>query len=221
MYLSIIKCGGGTAATAVGCNPAFRGFESHPPLKLKLIKMKKIYLIHGWGGTGTGGWFDWIKKEMKDKAEVHSFDMPNTEEPKIEDWVGYLEEKINIGDLDEHTYFVGHSIGCQTIIRFLEKLPKHKKIGGCIFVAGWFDLINLEPEEFAIAHPWTNTKISFERVLDHCNNFLALFSTNDPYVHLDEAEKFKEKLNAKIIIKHNEEHFNNIKEIPEILKFIK
>ena len=30
--------GGGTVATAFGCNPDFRGFESHPPL---LGKWKK------------------------------------------------------------------------------------------------------------------------------------------------------------------------------------
>ena len=215
--------------TAVGCNPASRGFESHPPLKNfkkelvemeKKQKMKKIYLVHGWGGTGSGGWFDWIKKELKGKAEVYSFDMPNTEEPKIEEWVGYLEKQIDLDSLDEHTYFIGHSIGCQTIIRFLEKLHKHKRVGGCVFVAGWFDLINLESEELTIAHPWTNTKISFERVLDHCNNFLAMFSMDDPYVHIDEAEKFKERLGAKIIIKENKGHFNEVEKIPEILEFL-
>lgn len=183
--------------------------------------MKKIYLIHGWGGTGSGGWFDWIKEEMKNKAEVYSFDMPNTDEPKIEEWVKYLEEQIDMDSLDENTYFVGHSIGCQTIMRFLEKLHKHKRVGGCVFVSGWFDLINLEPEELIIVHPWANTKISFERVLDHCNNFLAIFSTDDPYVHLDEAEKFKTRLGAKIIIKKNKGHFNETMEIPEILEFLK
>ena len=87
--------------------------------------MKKVYLVHGWGGSSEGGWFDWLKLELKSKGyEVKAFDMPNTEEPKIEEWVGYLE--ANIKDVDEETYFVGYSIGCQTIIRFLEKL--HKQI---------------------------------------------------------------------------------------------
>jgi uncharacterized protein len=185
-------------------------------------KMKTAYLIHGWGGTGSGGWFDWLKKELPKKDfSVISFDMPNTENPKIEEWVKYLEENINLEYIDEETYFVGHSIGCQTVIRFLEKLHKHKRVGGCVFVAGWFNLIDLEPEELEIAHPWINSEIHFQRVLDHCNNFLAIFSDNDPYVHLDQAEEFKEKLNAKIIIKKNHEHFNNVLEIPEILKFIK
>ena len=82
-------------------------------------------------------------------------------------------------------------------------------------------MIHLEPEEMEIAHPWLHTKIEFERVLDHCSNFLAIFSSDDPDVELDEAEKFKEKLGAKIIIKHNEEHFNETKKIPEILEFLK
>ncbi len=184
--------------------------------------MKKVYLIHGWGGTGSGGWFNWLKQELPKKGfEVESFDMPNTETPKIEEWVGYLEEKINLDEIDERTYFIGHSIGCQTIMRFLEKLHKHKKVGGCVFVAGWFDLIGLEKEEFEIAHPWINLEIHFERILDHCNNFLALFSDNDSLVHLDEVEKFKNNLDAKIIIKHDKGHFNEVEKIPEILEFVK
>ena len=184
--------------------------------------MKKVYLIHGWGGSSEGAWFDWLKEELPKKGfEVHAFDMPETDSPKIETWIRYLEEKIHIGDIDEQTYFVGHSIGCQTIMRFLEKLHKHKKIGGCVFVAGWFDLINLEPKEMVIAHPWINSQIHFERILDHCNNFLAIFSDNDPNVHLDEIKKFEKDLGAKIIIKKKQGHFNEVDKIPEILEFVK
>lgn len=184
--------------------------------------MKKVYLIHGWGGSSEEVWFDWLKQELPKKGfEVEAFDMPNTNSPKIEEWVKYLEKNIADEDIGERTFFVGHSIGCQTIMRFLEKLHKHKKVGGCVFVAGWFDLINLEPEEMEIAHPWINSKIHFDRVLDHCNNFLAIFSNNDPYVHLDEIDKFKEGLGAKIIIKHGEEHFDDTLEIHEILDFIR
>lgn len=183
---------------------------------------KKVFLIHGWGGSSEGGWFDWLKQELSKKGfEVKSFDMPNTNFPKIEDWVGFLEENIDSDEIDERTFFIGHSIGCQTIMRFLEKLHKHKKIGGCVFVAGWFDLIDLEPEELEIAHPWIHNEIHFERVVDHCNNFLGIFSDNDPYVHEDEIEKFKNNLGAKIIVKHHEGHFNDVEMIPEILDFVK
>lgn len=184
--------------------------------------MKKVFLIHGWGGNSQGAWFDWLKDELPKKGfRVEAFDMPNTYEPKIEDWVGYLQEKINPSDINENTYFVGHSIGCQTIMRFLEKLHKHKKVSGCVFVAGWLDLINLEPEEIKIAHPWINSDIHFERVLDHCNNFLAIFSDDDPYVHLNEVKKFEENLGAKILIKKGKGHFESVLEIKEILDFVR
>ncbi|KHO54939.1 MAG: hypothetical protein QT10_C0009G0021 [archaeon GW2011_AR19] len=186
------------------------------------MKNKKVYLIHRWGGDSESDWYGWTKKELEKKGiPVGVFDMPNTDNPKIEKWVKYLEE--NIKDVDEQTYFIGHSVGCQTILRYLEKLHKHKRIAGCVFVAPWFELINLEPEEMKIAHPWINTQIDFSRILDHCNNFLAIFSKNDPYVHLDEIEKFKKNLGAKIIIKEKQGHFteeDGIKKIHEILEFI-
>jgi len=187
--------------------------------------IKRAYLVHGWGGSSEDPWFVWLKKELKKKKfKVYIYDMPDTENPKIENWLDHLRNNINLDEVDEHTYFVGHSIGCQTIMRFLEKLHRHKRVAGCAFVAPWLDLINLSPEEMRIAHPWINTKIDFERILDHTSNFLCLFSSNDPYVHVYEAEKFKDKLGAKVIIKENKGHFDEesgVKRITEILGFLK
>jgi len=187
--------------------------------------MKKAYLIHGWGSSSKEPWFIWLERELRKKVfEVHAFDMPNTAHPKIEEWIDYLHNYIDLDSLNEHTFFVGHSIGAQTILRFLEKLHKHKRIGGCIFVSPWLDLVNLDPEELEIAHPWINSQINFERVLNHDTNFTCIFSDNDPYVHLDEAKKFKEKLGARIIVKRGKGHFDaeaGIVEIPEILEYFK
>jgi len=187
--------------------------------------MKKAYLIHGWGGDSKNHWFPWLSKELTKKGfHVKSFDMPDTENPKIEKWVKHMEKNISSDELDENTYFVGHSIGCQTIMRYLEKLPKQKQIGGCVFVAPWLNLNNLEPEDTAIAHPWINTKIDFERIKRHTSNILCLFSDNDTYDNLSDSEIFKDKLGAKIILKHNHGHFTSddgVEKIPEILDFIK
>jgi predicted alpha/beta hydrolase family esterase len=159
--------------------------------------MKTIYLIHGWGGSGSGGWFDWLKKKLKGKAKVIAFYMPNTDTPKIKEWVGLLEEKIK--HVDKNTFFVTHSVGCQAVLRFLEKLGAGKKIGGCCFVAGWFtlkqDVLKQEGQEvFEIAKPWIETPIDFEKVKSHCSNFLVILSDNDPYVPLLNKEVFKDKL---------------------------
>jgi uncharacterized protein len=191
--------------------------------------MKKLYLIHGWGGGPTSeGWFGWLIKECKKRdIKIEIPKMPNTEKPIIKEWVGHLEKVCNV---DEETYFVGHSIGCQTIMRFLEKLPNNKKIAGVGFIAGFFNLLETGWEaedeegvsqERAIAKPWLETPINTEKIKSHTKNILAIFSTDDPCVPVSDAKLFKERLNAKIIIKNNEEHFNTTKEIPELLEIFK
>lgn len=182
--------------------------------------MKKVYLVHGWEGHSKIFWFPWLKEELERKGFfVESFKMPNSSVPKIEDWVSHILE--NVKDVDDRTYFVGHSIGCQAIMRSLEKMHKHVGVAGCVFVAPWLDLIGLNSEELNIAHPWINNKINFERVLDHCRNFQIIVSSDDPYISMDEVKKFEDNLNVNAIVKHGYGHFSDKKKIFEILNFVK
>lgn len=182
--------------------------------------MKKVYIIHGWGQDSNMPWIKWLEEELSKKnVEVHAFDMPNTNNPTIEEWVNYLKE--NISGLDENTHFIAHSIGAQTVLRMLEKEHKHIKVGSVVFVAPWIELVGLNSEELRIAHPWLNSKIDFERVFDHIENATCIFSTDDPYVSEKEQNKFKEGLNAKIIMKKNFGHFEETDKIEEILHELK
>ena len=45
---------------------------------------------------------------------------------------------LKVEDLNENTNFIGHSIGCQTIMRYLET-KEVCKIGGILFVAPWLN----------------------------------------------------------------------------------
>jgi predicted alpha/beta hydrolase family esterase len=149
--------------------------------------------------------------------------MPNTDEPKIEEWIGFLGE--NIKNIDNETYFIGHSIGCQAVLRHIETLPDDVVVGGCILVAPWMELdkntIEEEGEEVVeIARPWMETPIDFKKIKKHTDKFLAIFSDNDPYVPLSEINLFEKELGAKIVVKNNEEHFNETEKIEEIINFI-
>jgi predicted alpha/beta hydrolase family esterase len=185
--------------------------------------MKKVYLIHGWGGSPSSeGWFGWLIRECeKRNIEIKIPEMPNTNEPKIEEWLELLE---SMEEINEETYFIGHSIGAQAILRFLEKLPEEKKIGGAAFIAGWFNLKESaygSSEEKIIAKPWIEIPIDYNKIKLHTNNFFAIFSDDDPCVPVSDAELFRQRLNAQIIIKHAEEHFNETQEIPELLELLK
>lgn len=169
--------------------------------------MKRVFIIHGWAESPDKDWFPWLRANLESRGfEVMAPLMPNPDEPKIEEWVPYL---TNIAkEVDKNTYFIGHSIACQTILRYLEKSPDGTKIGGAVFVAPWITLTLDTEEEKRISKPWLRAPIDFEKVKKHCNKFIAIFSDNDPFVPLDENKKFfKDKLGAKIIVEHDKRHF--------------
>jgi predicted alpha/beta hydrolase family esterase len=183
--------------------------------------MKKVYIIHGWGGNPDEGQLKWLREQLTKKGfEVVAPLMPDTNHPVISDLVGQLE--ILAKDADENTYFIGHSIGCQAIIRYLEK--SGKKVGGAVCIAGWLTRLtgDLSEEDTAIAKPWIEAQIDFEKVKKTTSNFAAVFSDNDPYVLFEENKKlFEEKLGAKIFVDHDKGHYteeDGVFENPTALK---
>ena len=171
---------------------------------------KRVFIIHGWDGYPEEGWFPWIKKELGARGfKVFVPQLPKPDEPRINNWVLKLKEIVE--EPDEQTYFVGHSIGCQTIARYLETLPKNIKVGGVVFVAGFFKrLTNLEDDDVvrSVAKEWLITPVDFEKVKVHLKKSVAIFSDNDPYVPIDNKEDFINALDSKIIIEHNKGHFS-------------
>ena len=169
---------------------------------------KRAIIVHGWGGYPEEGWFPWLKQELEKQGfTVTVPQMPDTETPRIEAWVSHLAEVV--GEPDEHTYFVGHSIGCQTILRYLETIDV--KVGGVILVAGFFDILtSLEgEEERAIVKPWLETLIDFEKVKQAADTIVAILSDNESCVALEENRKiFEEKLGAHVFVENNKGHFS-------------
>ncbi|MDI6737414.1 MAG: alpha/beta hydrolase [Nanoarchaeota archaeon] len=180
---------------------------------------KRVFIIHGWSGNPPEGWFPWLKKELEKKGfHVEVPAMPDTDYPKIEAWVSFLKKAIK--NPDTETYLVGHSIGCQAILRYLQ--GANIKIGGAVFVAGWLTLRGLETdEEWETAKPWLETQIDFGKAKKCLLKCVAIFSDNDPFVPLDNSNIFREKLGAKIIIEKQKGHFSGsdkIVKLPSVLK---
>ena len=139
--------------------------------------------------------------------------MPDTDTPVIEEWVRHLSDVVGTPDAD--TYLVGHSIGCQTVLRYLETV--NDPIGGAVFVAGWFNLENMESEEEEnIARPWIETPIDLEKVKSVLPKSTLIISDNDDYGAFEEnREKFRGLVTREIVL-HDAEHITGL-EYPEIL----
>lgn len=181
---------------------------------------RRVFIVHGWDGHPEEGWFPWLKRELEEKGfEVFVPAMPEPAKPTIESWVARLSELV--GDVDENTFFVGHSIGCQTILRYMERLPADVKVGGAICVAGWFTLMSLKTdEEREIAREWLETPIDFEKVKRHSSHFFAVFSDDDPDVPRENQALFEQCLGAETALEHGRGHFSGgdgVKELPIVL----
>ncbi|MDP2647746.1 MAG: DUF1749 domain-containing protein [Candidatus Yanofskybacteria bacterium] len=180
--------------------------------------MKKVYIIHGWDGYPEEGIFPWLKKELEVRGfVVNNPAMPDPLKPKMDVWVRFLKKQIGIPD--ENIYLFGHSIGAQTILRYLESLSDNEKIGGAVFLAAWTHLTDeaYETEEdIKIAKPWLETPINWNKAKSKANKFTAIFSDNDSLVPLDDSKIFEDKLDAKIIIEHQKGHFSGSEGITKL-----
>ena len=164
--------------------------------------MKRVFIIHCWEGCPNYCWYPNTKRDLEAKGfEVTIPEMPETDLPKLNGWLPKITETIRKPDKD--TYLVGHSLGCITILRYLESLEDNEKIGGAVLVAGFTD--NLGFEEIKT---FFETPIDFEKAKKHCPKFVAIHSDNDPFVDLKHGDIFKEKLGAKVIVKQNAKHFS-------------
>lgn len=183
--------------------------------------MKRAFIIHGWDGYPEECWFPWLKRELESRGyEVTVPQMPDAAHPNMETWVPTLASII--GAPDEEMILVGHSMGVQTIMRYLASIDG--KIGAFIAVAGFFTLIpgsigSLEDEQ--VAEPWLTLPIDTEKVRQNAGRIAALFSDDDRFVPLENVKMFEDRLGASTRVLHGKGHMgahDNAEVVPEILE---
>lgn len=176
-------------------------------------------IVHRWSGKPDMDWYPWLKVELeKLDYTVTVPTMPDTDYPRIEPWVATLTHNAQeSGDL----LLIGHSVGCQTILRYLENTDLEVD---AVFVAGWFKLMGLELESVEIARAWEETPIDYGKVRPKLRRSVAMFSRDDPYVPLSNTVPFRDKVGATIIELDSYGHFNEdagVTKVPELITVIK
>lgn len=189
---------------------------------VNILNMKKAIIVHCWDGFPEYCWYSSVKAELeKEGFEVIVPAFPETDMPKLDKWLPVLKEKVE--EPNENVYLIGHSVGCITIMRYLESLEENQKVGGVVMVAGFTD--NLGFEELK---NFFTTEIDFENIKSKANRFVVIHSDDDPFVPLKHGDIFKENLDAELIIKHNKKHFSGAVddeeacvELPDVVESVK
>ncbi len=176
---------------------------------------KRAFIIHGWGADSSSDWIPWLKEELeRNGIAAITPNMPGTGTPTIGEWVGMLSTLIT--NPDPETYLVGHSIGCQAIIRYLSALPEEVMVGGIALIAPWTKVNLSNDTEIVIAKPWIETPIMWDAARHRSRKFVVVYSDNDKFVSQEDAISFGERLGAECILDQNRGHFSDEDDVTQL-----
>jgi len=158
------------------------------------MSTKRVFIIHGWGGSPDGNWFRWLERELVDRdCQVTVPQMPDADFPVKERWLSHMSSVI--GKTDENTVLVGHSLGVIAILRYLESLSEEEKIGLVVLVSGFAKPIGIKEIENFFVPP-----VNFETIRNKAEKFIAINSDDDEYVPLRLGETMARRLGAEFIV---------------------
>lgn len=166
---------------------------------------KQVYIVHGFAANANKHWFNWLKTELeKDKnISVKVLNMPNSEAPNLQEWLNTLKKEA--GKVDENTYFVGHSLGCITILRYLSSLDSKNalKIGGVVLVSGFYEKLKILPQ----LDSFVSVPLDFERLSKVINERFVISARDDEIVPTTLSNNLADKLQATFIQTPKGKHF--------------
>jgi predicted alpha/beta hydrolase family esterase len=191
---------------------------------------ERAFIIHGYMGYPQEAWLPWLKGELEARGYSVSLPlMPHPDRPTIGEWVEFIGALV--GEPDPRTVMVGHSIGSQAVVRYLEKLgAAGKSVGATVLVAGGFPpgLPREEAEAMAegdeVLIPWLTTGADASLVRKAAGRCTVILSDDDPYIEVGRAQaEFRAALDPRIVIEHSKGHLNDesgLTELPSALRAV-
>lgn len=182
--------------------------------------MNNYFIIHGSYGNPYKNWIPYLKSQLSKRklnCIVPSFTTPYKQD--YESWNTILMSYLKIGYITEETTFITHSLGGIFLIKFL--IDNKIKVKRIITVAG-FNHIQFD-EDNSLYDSFYAKDEDLIKICDLCDEIVCIYSDNDPYIPMEEAESFANMIKGQKVLINNAGHFNEkygYKEFKEILKYI-
>jgi len=165
--------------------------------------MPTVFLFHGVGGHSQENWLPWLKGELERKSyNVIVPDFPNPDHPVLSEWSADFKNYDTL--VDEHTIFVGHSLGGAFALRLLER--KTTPIRACFLVASVWGVMGNQFDP--VMSTFTEPPYDWKRIRKNAKNFSVIHADNDPYIQLSQAEELATHLGIAVTLVKDGGHFN-------------
>ncbi len=159
--------------------------------------MKKVLILHGWGGSDFPHWQAWSASELiKENYTVSFPQLPNKDFPNFDEWLNFLEKEFNHFKPD---IVVCHSLANILWFHFVNKFTI-EQIEKLMLVAPVSQSCNIEELKTFFPYPIVDDLKAKEIIM--------VSSDNDPYMTADEAMDLQSELNIGLKILENAGHIN-------------
>lgn len=156
-------------------------------------------VVPRWGGTAASDWYPSLGRTLGAQLVVCALDAPDA--PTI---AGSLARLGDCTDRADARVLVGHSVGCQVVLRHLA--VARRPVDRVVLVAPWFTV----DEPWDTLRPWLDTPLDRARVRASVGRVDALVSTNDPFTAdwAATADALERDLGADVLVVDDAGHFN-------------
>lgn len=178
----------------------------------------RVLIVPRWGATPSDDWYPWMEAELAASSTfgpVVVGAMPAPEEPTIEAWTSRLTELAGEDPVTlAHTVLLGHSVGCQAILHYLDRLPTSCRVKGTMLVAGWWWV----DEPWESIEPWLRARLDLDGIRERAGRVGVLLSDDDPFTSdvVANREQWEQRLGATVEVVGSAAHFNHPEE-PRVL----
>lgn len=185
-------------------------FLLHPPVT-------QVFLIHGYHSSPHKKWFQWlnlqgIMKNIKFKA----IELPDPDNPDPEKWRETIA--LEVGVVTKQIGIVGHSLGCQAALQYLDSLSDDQwKLGRMVLVSGFNEPFGDDP---AIAN-FVGDGVDLTSIKGHVGGITVIRSDDDPEVPAELTDKLAIGLGVPPTVVPGAKHFRDsdgVGQVPEVLE---
>lgn len=172
-----------------------------------------VVLVSRWAGGPRSDWYPWLVEALAaDGIEVLVPRMPRPERAEIGAWAAALDALVGAAPL--HTLgFVGHSVGCQAILRHLAARADEGPARGVVAVAGWWEIVDPWPT----LRPWLAIDYDVAAAARRAGPVELVIGDDDPYTpdHAANAELWRARTGARAHVWSGHGHLNH-RELPAL-----
>ena len=160
---------------------------------------QRVVIIHGYNANPASHWFAAVADALAvDGIVVDVTELPDPTSPSLDRWVAAAREAI--GEIDEHTVIVAHSLGSITTLRVLADRFRTAESGGRILgalisVAGFDQPLPTLPklDAFTVDPP------ALAPIAARIRRRIVIVSDHDDVVAPDLTKDFAHRFDAELV----------------------